>query len=128
MRWCLVFLLQGKDIFFCNIIYKTVFWQCLLFSRTGQARIVLPLDIANIQSIVCVYFFHALVPCFYTVMVFPLNTSSVESFIICVFLFHALVPSRFPKRSGYFLFVTVIYRTVFLQCLLFTRVLVLRFT
>ena len=51
------FLLHGEDIFFCYIIYKTVFWQCLLFSRTGQARIVFPLDVANIGSIVCVYFF-----------------------------------------------------------------------
>ena len=34
-RWCLVFLLHVEDIFFCHIIYKTVFWQCLLFSRTS---------------------------------------------------------------------------------------------
>ena len=105
-RWCLVFLLHGEDIFFYNIIYKTVVWQCLLFSRTGLVRILFPFDIADIQSIVCVYFFHALVPCFYTVRIFPFDTSSIELFIISVYLFHALVPSRSPKRSGYFLFVT----------------------
>ena len=33
-RRCLVFGLQDQDIFFCNIIYKAVFWQCLLLSRT----------------------------------------------------------------------------------------------
>ena len=67
---------------------------------------IFPFDIANIKSIVCVYFFHALVLNFYTVRIFLFDTSSIESFIICVYLFHVLVPSHSPKRSGYFLFVT----------------------
>ena len=86
------------DISFIELSFVGIY-----FFTHNYRVLIFPFDIADIQSIVCVYFFHALVPCFYTVRIFPFDTSSIESFIVCVYLFHALVPSCSSKRSGYFL-------------------------
>ena len=123
------------------------FFHVLVLCLSGQN---IYLYIANIQSIVCVNFFHALVPCFYTVTIFPFDTSSIESFIICVYLFHALVVPLNDKDISFLLhqlqdsclavstffthkylvfllhgldksFYYLIDRTAFCQCLLFSR-------
>ena len=70
----------------------------IYFFTHNDRVLIFPFDIANIQSIVCVYFFHALVPCFYAVRIYPFDTPSIDSFIVCVYLFHALVPSRSSER------------------------------
>ena len=75
----------------------------IYFFTHNYRVLIFPFDIADIQSIFCVYFFHALVPCFYTVRIFPFDKSFIKSLFVCVYLFHALVPSLTLKRLGYFL-------------------------
>ena len=70
----------------------------IYFFTHNYRVLIFPFDIADIQSIFCVYFFHVLVPCFYTVRIFPFDKSFIESLFVCVYLFHALVPSLSSTR------------------------------